>query len=58
MKEYLNKYPKQKNDIDALLYSYGLDETDNILNNAIKENKVLKLITDEGKPDFLDYIII
>ena len=58
MKEYLNKYPQQKSNVDALLYSYGLDETDTILNNAIKENKILKLITDESKPDFLDYIII
>lgn len=52
MIEYLNKYPKQKQDIDALLFTFGIDKANSICKEALFKNKKIELITDASAIDF------
>jgi hypothetical protein len=55
MKEYLLKYPKEEKNVYAMLYAWGDAETNLILNRALKEDKKVKLLTDNEKLDWLNY---
>lgn len=58
MNEYLKKYPKEKQNIGVLLYSFGFDETDKICKQAITLNKKIKLYNDLEKLDLATYNFI
>ena len=53
--EYLEQYPEEKEEraIGALLFSYGVDKTIEILEK--RKGRKIKLITDPNKLDWLDY---
>jgi len=55
MNEYLKKYPKQQQDVDALLFSLGEEKTTEICAQAIKEGKRLKVMNDPRNLDLVTY---
>ena len=58
MNEYLKKYPQEKENIEALIYSLGYEKAESVCIEAMKKNKKIELITDNSMPDYLDYKII
>ena len=58
MKEYLVKYPDEQSNVDAMVYAFGIDKTESILLDAIKQNKKVELIENETEIDFLGYKLI
>ena len=58
MKEYLLKYPDEEQNVGALIFAFGFEETVNILSEAMKVNKKVELIDSPDKIDFLEYKFI
>ncbi len=58
MNEYLKLYPSEEETREAMVYAFGLDETEKIMTRAVKGKLKIRLIVDEDKPDFLDYELV
>ena len=43
MKKYLEKYPTEKDNIDALIFAFGIDKTEDICNEALTINKKIEV---------------
>jgi len=55
MKEYLEKYPEQKSDVEAAIYAWGREEFEKVAKEALKKGKQIKFIIDPDRMDYLDY---
>lgn len=58
MKEYLLKFPNEEQNVDALIFAFGFEETVNILTEALSLNKKVELIDSPDKIDYLEYKFI
>ena len=58
MKEYLLKYPDEEQNVGALIFAFGYEETVNILTEAFRLNKKVELIETPDKIDYLEYKFI
>ncbi len=55
MKAYLLQYPQEEKNVYAMLYAWGEEATNVILNQALQDNKKVKLLIDTKKLDGLEY---
>ena len=58
MKEYLLKYPDEEQNVGALIFAFGFEETDNSVTVAFRLNKKVELIESPDKIDYLEYKFI
>ena len=56
--EYLTKYPRDDNKIEAMQFAFGYTETEEICKKALEENKRIRIWTDDNMLDWLDYELI
>lgn len=55
MKKYLEKYPTEKDNIDALIFAFGIDKTEDICNEALTLNKKIEVTSDLELLDLTNY---
>jgi hypothetical protein len=55
MKKYLEKYPTEKDNIDALIFAFGIDKTEDICNEALTLNKKIEVTNDLELLDLTNY---
>jgi hypothetical protein len=55
MKKYLEKYPTEKDNIDALIFAFGIDKTEDICNEALTLNKKIEITNDLELLDLTNY---
>ena len=58
MKKYLEKYPNEFINIMALENFLGIDEVEKICKRALLEYKMIKVIDDPKRLDYLSYELI
>ena len=55
MKAYLLQYPQEEKNVYAMQYAWGEEATNVILNQALQDNKKVKLLIDTKKLEGLEY---
>lgn len=55
MKKYLEKYPTEKDNIDVLIFAFGIDKTEDICNEALTLNKKIEVTNDLELLDLTNY---
>ena len=58
MKKYLEHYPTEKDNIDALVFAFGIDKADDICNEALGLNKKVEVVNDLELLDLVNYSFV